>query len=69
MRIAPNDVGTYTIDAQIGAVAADGIAKLESAPNLGCFGLRTAQSMPPWRYSTWPTVAASGVFCTSGNAP
>ncbi len=35
VRIAPNDVGTYTVDAQLGAVAADGIAKLESVPNLG----------------------------------
>ena len=35
VRIAPNDVGTYTIDAQLGSVAADGIAKLESVPNLG----------------------------------
>ena len=35
VRVAPNDVGTYTIDAQLGAVAADGIAKLESVPNLG----------------------------------
>ena len=35
VRIAPNDVGTYTVDAQAGATAADGIAKLESVPNLG----------------------------------
>ena len=35
VRIAPNDVGTYTIDARAGAMAADGIAKLESVPNLG----------------------------------
>ena len=34
-RIAPNDVGTYTVDALLGAVAAEGIAKLESVPNLG----------------------------------
>ena len=35
VRIAPNEVGTYTIDAQIGSAAVDGIAKLESVPNLG----------------------------------
>ncbi len=35
VRIAPNDVGTYTIDAQLGAIGLDGIAKLESVPNLG----------------------------------
>ncbi len=35
IRIAPNDVGTYTIDAQLGAMVIDGIAKLESVPNLG----------------------------------
>ena len=35
IRIAPNDVGTYTIDAHLGAMAFDGIAKLESVPNLG----------------------------------
>ena len=35
VRIAPNDVGTYTIDAQFGAMVVDGIAKLESVPNLG----------------------------------
>ena len=35
IRVAPNDVGTYTIDARLGALAIDGIAKLESVPNLG----------------------------------
>ncbi len=35
VRIAPNDVGTYTIDARFGALALDGVAKLESVPNLG----------------------------------
>ena len=35
VRIAPNDVGTYTIVAHLGAVTLDGIAKLESVPNLG----------------------------------
>lgn len=35
IRIAPNEVGTYTIDARFGALAIDGIAKLESVPNLG----------------------------------
>lgn len=34
IRVAPNDVGTYTIDARIASVAVDGIAKLESEPNL-----------------------------------
>ena len=33
MRIAPNEVGTYVIDARLGKVALDGIAKLESEPN------------------------------------
>ena len=35
VRVAPNEVGTYTIDARLGAVGFDGIAKLESLPNLG----------------------------------
>ncbi|MDA1077080.1 MAG: hypothetical protein O3A63_20395 [Proteobacteria bacterium] len=35
IRIAPNEVGTYTMDARVGAAALDGIAKLESIPNLG----------------------------------
>lgn len=35
VRVAPNEVGTYTIDAQLGALPFDGIAKLESVPNLG----------------------------------
>ena len=34
IRVAPNDVGTYTIDARVASVAVDGIAKLESEPNL-----------------------------------
>ena len=34
IRIAPNDVGTYVIDARILKAALDGIAKLESEPNL-----------------------------------
>ena len=33
MRVAPNEVGTYVIDARLGKVALDGIAKLESEPN------------------------------------
>lgn len=33
LRIAPNEVGTYVIDARLGKVALDGIAKLESEPN------------------------------------
>ncbi len=35
VRVAPNAVGTYVIDARIGGVRLDGVAKLESAPNLG----------------------------------
>jgi hypothetical protein len=35
IRVAPDDVGTYVIDARIAAVALDGRAKLESEPNLG----------------------------------
>ena len=35
IRVAPDEVGTYVIDAHIGAVRLDGVAKLESAPNLG----------------------------------
>ena len=34
IRVAPNEVGTYTIDAHIASIAVDGIAKLESEPNL-----------------------------------
>ncbi len=34
IRIAPNEVGTYTIDAHIAGLVLDGIAKLESEPNL-----------------------------------
>ena len=33
VRVAPNEVGTYIIDARLGKVALDGIAKLESEPN------------------------------------
>ncbi len=35
IRVAPDEVGTYIIDARIGGVRLDGVAKLESAPNLG----------------------------------
>ena len=35
IRIAADEVGTYVIDARIGQVRVDGVAKLESAPNLG----------------------------------
>ena len=44
IRVAPDEVGTYVIDARIGTrsggggsggVRLDGVAKLESAPNLG----------------------------------
>lgn len=34
IRVAPDEVGTYIIDARVAAVALDGIAKLESEPNL-----------------------------------
>ena len=34
IRIAPDEVGTYVIDARVAAVAMDGRAKLESEPNL-----------------------------------
>ncbi len=35
IRVAPDEVGTYIIDARIGGVRLDGVAKLESAPILG----------------------------------
>ena len=35
IRVAPDEVGTYVIDARIGGVRLDGVAKLESTPNLG----------------------------------
>ena len=35
IRVAPDEVGTYIIDARIGGVHLDGVAKLESVPNLG----------------------------------
>ena len=34
IRVAPNDVGTYTVDARVAGVGLDGIGKLESEPNL-----------------------------------
>ena len=34
IRIAPDEVGTYVIDARVAGAALDGIGKLESAPNL-----------------------------------
>ena len=34
MRIGANDAGTYVVDARIGSLALDGIAKLESEPNV-----------------------------------
>ena len=34
IRIAPDEVGTYVIDARIASLALDGRAKLESEPNL-----------------------------------
>ena len=33
VRVAPNEVGTEVIDARLGKVALEGIAKLESEPN------------------------------------
>ena len=35
VRVAPDEVGTYIIDARLAGVGLDGIAKLESEPNLG----------------------------------
>ncbi len=35
IRVAPDEVGTYIVDARLAALALDGIAKLESEPNLG----------------------------------
>jgi len=35
IRVAPDEVGTYVIDAHVAAVVLDGVAKLESEPNLG----------------------------------
>ena len=34
IRVAPDEVGTYIIDARVASVALDGVAKLESEPNL-----------------------------------
>ncbi|MEM7099898.1 MAG: hypothetical protein AAF541_16645 [Pseudomonadota bacterium] len=34
IRVAPDEVGTYVIDARVGGVALDGRGKLESEPNL-----------------------------------
>ena len=34
IRVAPDDVGTYVIDARVGGIALDGRGKLESEPNL-----------------------------------
>ena len=34
IRVAPDEVGTYIIDARVAGVALDGIGKLESEPNL-----------------------------------
>ena len=33
IRIGADDAGTYVVDARIGSLALDGIAKLESEPN------------------------------------
>lgn len=33
IRVAPDEVGTYVIDARMAALALDGIGKLESEPN------------------------------------
>ena len=35
IRVAPDEVGTYVIDARVAQVALDGRAKLESEPHLG----------------------------------
>lgn len=34
IRVAPDEVGTYVIDARVAGVGLDGIGKLESEPNL-----------------------------------
>lgn len=34
IRVAPDEVGTYVVDARLAGVALDGRAKLESEPNL-----------------------------------
>ena len=34
IRVAPDEVGTYVLDARVGSFALDGVAKLESEPNL-----------------------------------
>ena len=35
IRVAPDEVGTYVLDARLARYALDGVAKLESEPNLG----------------------------------
>lgn len=34
IRVAPDEVGTYVLDVRVGVYALDGLAKLESEPNL-----------------------------------
>lgn len=52
IRIAADELGTYVVDARIGEVRVDGVAKLESAPNLGLLwndegGLQAAFTLFP----------------------
>ena len=55
IRVAPDEVGTYVIDARVAGVALDGIAKLESEPNLGLL----------WNEGQTQSVSVA-LFATSG---
>ena len=59
IRVAPDEVGTYIIDARIAAVALDGVAKLESEPNLGLlWNAGQTQSVSVTLFAT-----ANGIGC------
>ena len=59
VRVAPDDVGTYVIDAHVSGLSLDGVAKLESEPNLALLwnaGQTQSVSMTLFR-------ANSGIGC------
>lgn len=67
IRVAPDEVGTYVIDARVAGVALDGIGKLESEPNLCLlWNEGQTQSVSVTLWSTNGGIACRGFWHEAG---
>jgi hypothetical protein len=62
IRIGADDVGTYVVDARVGSFALDGIAKLESEPNVCLLWNQGKPNPLPLVCLWWIQVLAAEVF-------